>query len=563
MNKYLLIILLLTSLSLLISCGKDDEIVDPDISDTTDGYSHDEQSDYTWDNASVIDIILSGNSISCNSALVSISGTTAVITGEGNYRITGELNGGQIKVDADTNKLIRLILDNAEITNETGPALLINKSKKTIINLAGDSKNKVSDGALYADPTADPNAALFSKSDLTIFGTGTLTATGKYKDGISGKDGVIIKSGIIDITASDDGLCGKDYLIVKGGDIKINSAGDGLRSDDASNSAVGYILIETGNIQIASGADGITAQNTVTVKGGNINIISGGGSTVSAGELSSKGIKGLSKVSLETVTCSINSSDDAIHSNKAIEINSGTYVLSSASNGIHADESVTIHNGNITIEKCEEGIESKFITVNNGEVIITSSDDSFNATAGSATEHDDLSMITINGGLTVLDGSNGDPLDSNGSIVMTSGTVLVHGPSSAPEVGIDYNGTFNISGGLLVASGTNSNMTIPPSQSSAQNSVKVMFSSSHASTTLFHIRDNDGNEVVTFKPERKYQSMIVSSPLLVTGKTYHIFISGSSSGISNYGLFEGGSYSPGTELASFTISNAVTSLNNL
>lgn len=563
MNKYLLILVALFSSLIMFSCQKDEDKVDPDVSDTTDGYSHEEMSDYTWDNSTEVLISLNGNSISCNSPFVKVTGSLAVITGEGNYRISGQLTNGHIKVEADTNAIIRLILNNAEINNNTGPAILIDKSKKTIINLAENTQNNLSDGSTYSNPTADPNAALFSKSDITVFGTGALTATGRYKDGISGKDGVIIKSGTINITSVDDGLCGKDYLIIKGGDITISSTGDGMRSDDASNMAVGYILIESGNMVITSGADGISAQNTVTVIGGNINVTSGGGSSVSSGEISSKGIKGLAKVILDAVNCTVNSSDDALHSNKAIEINSGIYILSSASKGMNADESVTINNGNITITKCEEGIESKFITVNDGEVVITSFDDSFNATAGSATEIDDQSVIYFNGGLTVLNGSNGDPLDSNGSIVMTAGTVIVHGPASAPEVGIDYNGTFNISGGQLVASGTNSNMTIPPSQTSTQNSLKLMFSSSYTNTTLFHIKDSEGNEVVTFQPMRSYQSMIVSSPLLVTGKTYKVYISGSSTGTSDYGLFEGGVYSPGTEVASFTISNTVTSLINI
>jgi uncharacterized protein (UPF0212 family) len=563
MNKYLLILIILAGGLSIFSCQKEEEKIDPDISDTTDGYSHEELSDYSWDITSEIEITLNGTSITCNSPLVTVAGSSAVISGAGNYSISGQLIDGNITVEADTNSIIRLILNNADITNSRGPAILINKSKKTIINLADNSQNKLSDGTTYSDPTADPNAALFSKSDITVFGTGSLTITGRYKDGISGKDGLLIKSGTINISSSDDGLCGKDYLIIKGGDITINSTGDGMRSDDASNTAVGYILIETGNMAITSAADGITAQNTVTVKGGTINVTSGGGSSVSSGEISSKGIKGLEKVILDAGNVTVSSSDDALHSNKAIEINSGTYILSSASKALNADESVTINNGNISITKCEEGIESKFITVNDGVVIITSFDDSFNATAGSATEHDDQSVIYFNGGLTVLSGSNGDPLDSNGSIVMTSGTVIVHGPASAPEVGIDYNGTFNISGGLLVASGTNSNMTIPPSQSSTQNSIKLMFSSSHTSTTLFHIKDTEGNEVVTFQPERRYQSMILSSPLLVTGTTYKVYVSGSSTGTPGYGLFEGGIYTPGTEVASFTISNKVTSLNNL
>jgi hypothetical protein len=73
----------------------------------------------------------------------------------------------------------------------------------------------VADGASYVleEGTDEPNAAIFSKSDLTIFGAGSLNVDGNYNDGIASKDGLIIKSGTISVTSVDDGIRGKDYLI--------------------------------------------------------------------------------------------------------------------------------------------------------------------------------------------------------------------------------------------------------------------------------------------------------------------------------------------------------------
>jgi len=550
--------------SLMLSCEKDPEGNSSVITDPAEGVSHEESSDYSWDAGSEFTITLNGTTITTNTSNVSISGSTATITAAGNYKVSGTLSDGQIIVNASGTDLVRLILNGTEITNSTGSALLIENSQKTIIHLAEGTQNEITDGSSYANPDDDPNAAIFSKSDLTIFGTGTLTVNGKYKDGITGKDGLIIRSGTIAVTAADDGIRGKDFLIVKGGTITVNSGGDGMKSDNENNTSAGYILIEAGTFKITAGGDGIAAQTTVATTGGNFDLKTGGGSTsYVSGDASAKAIKGLVSVTLDVASCAINSADDAIHSNGTIILNSGTYALSTGDDGIHADAAITVNGGDIGITKSVEGIESHFITINGGNINVVSSDDSFNATAGTRTENDDKSYIYINGGYIVLNGSNGDPLDSNGSIEMKGGTVIVHGPSSQPEVAIDYNGTFVISGGLLIASGPSSNMFQAPGTSSSQNSLKMVFKSANAASTLLHIQDADGNEIVTFSPIRKYLTMVFSSPALVKGSTYSIYKSGSSTGTHNNGFYSGGVYSPGTLVSTFTVSGTVTSLSNL
>ncbi|MBN2149694.1 MAG: carbohydrate-binding domain-containing protein [Anaerolineales bacterium] len=84
-------------------------------------------------------------------------------------------------------------------------------------------------------PQADenePNAAIFSKANLTFYGNGSLTVDGNYQDGIASQDGLIIASGALMINAIDDGMRGKDYLVVKGGNITINAQSNGLKSDN-------------------------------------------------------------------------------------------------------------------------------------------------------------------------------------------------------------------------------------------------------------------------------------------------------------------------------------------
>jgi trimeric autotransporter adhesin len=144
--------------------------------------------------------------------------------------------------------------------------------------------------------------------------------------------------------------------------------------------------------------------------------------------------------------------------------------------------------------------------------------------------------------------------------VISGGTIVVHGPQSSPEVGMDYNGTCTVSGGFLVISGTNSNMTQAPGTASSIYSLKMVSSASIAASTLFHIQDASGNDVVTFKPVRSYYSVVLSSALITAGSSYSIYTGGSSTGINSNGLYTGGVYSGGTLKKTFTVSAKVSSV---
>ena len=191
---------------------------------------------------------------------------------------------------------------------------------------------------------------------------------------------------------------------------------------------------------------------------------------------------------------------------------------------------------------------------------LVSSDDCFNATFGNGGENDDGSLLSLLGGDVVVNTSGGDGLDSNGDILVTGGTIIVHGPPSQPEVGMDYNGTCNVNGGFLVISGTNSNMTQAPSNSSAQYSIKAKSNTQLSASTLFHIQDASSNNILTFQPLRSYYSIVFSSADLLNGATYSIYTGGSCSGTVSNGLYTGGVYSGGTLKKTFTISRIVTNV---
>jgi hypothetical protein len=543
-----------------------------------DSSGSEEADDYIWDSSKIINITLNGTTITADNLGVNISGGVATVTNAGTYKISGMMTNGQLIVDTKDSGIVRLILNNVNITCTGSAPVYIKKAAKVLIVLPDESNNFLTDGSTYTlNSDNEPNAAVFSKSYLSFFGNGSLTVKANYKDGIASKDGLVIKSGSINVTSEDDGIRGKDYLILRRGNITINSKGDGLKSDNEDDASLGFISVDSAVLKITSSTgDGINASTKIKISDGFISATTGGGAGTSTGTggfgssggyngaTSEKAIKAEESVIIEKGTIIINSADDAIHSNGSVLINEGTFSIAAGDDAIHAETSITINGGNISISKSYEGIESALITVTNGTINLISSDDAFNATKGLTAgggESNDGSLLIINGGNVTVNTTNGDGIDSNGNVNITGGTIIVHGPQSQPEVGFDVNGTFSVTGGFLIGTGPNSgNMIQSPATSSSQNSIKTTITATLSSSTLFHIQDSDGNDLITFKPVRSVYYLVFSSPDLKTGSTYSIFTGGTSTGINFNGLFSGGSYSGGTLKKTFTISGKLTNI---
>lgn len=573
---------------------------------TMDMVTYEEDDYYTdWKNESPNYIELNGTTASLNGSGAEIKDSIITITKAGVYAISGKLNDGQIIVDLQDKGTVKLVLNGVEIKSTDSAPIYVKNAQKAIISLVDSTQNTLTDGEKYvfADSTADePSGAVFSKADLTINGNGTLTVYGNYKDGIVSKDELRITGGNINIDSADDGIVGRDMVLAKEGNITIEAEGDAVKSTNDTDNTKGFIALEGGTYKLTAGADGIQAETAVLVTAGNYTIKTGGGSinssdktdnnagpwvrdkntntnntstntnantnTTAAETPSAKAIKAVSQIDISGGTFNIDSSDDSIHSNNSVTIAGGDFSIASGDDGIHGDSTVTIKNGKINISKSYEGIESAVITISDGEIHVVSKDDGINISGGS----DQSSMngrpgqnninstssdkLTIAGGYIAVN-AGGDGLDANGSIYMTGGTVLVSGPTNDGNGAMDYDGVFEISGGLLIAAGS-SGMAQAPSETSAQYSIIMNYPSMQQAGTLVTLKDSKGNTVVTFKPEKEYQSVVVCSPDLKKGSSYTIYSGGTSTGSVADGLYTGGTYQGGTKVVDFTISNSVT-----
>jgi hypothetical protein len=533
-------------------------------------------------------IRLEGDSITVEGDGATVDGSSVNITSAGTYSISGTLNDGQIRVDTADEETVVLVLNGADIACSTSAPIYVSTAEKTVITLADGTENSVTDGDSYVfeDGEDEPNAAVFSKDDLTINGNGSLAVNANYNHGIASKDDLRITGGSITVDAVNDGIKGRDSIGVKDGAIIIKAGGDGMQSNNDEDVEKGVISIDGGTFDITAGMDGIQAQTRLTVTAGDIVIVSGGGSSNSSsgdnwgswgsqdngadsgsGD-SAKGLKAGVDVTITGGTISIDSSDDSIHSNDSLTISGGDILLASGDDGIHSDSALEISGGNLTITKSYEGIESAVLTFRDGTIHIAASDDGINAAGGvdgsamggrPGQNAFNASMdyhTTIDGGYIFID-ANGDGIDSNGPIDMTGGTVLINGPTSNNNGALDYWGTFNLTGGFLVAVGS-SGMAQAPSTSSTQYSVMQTFQAPQAAGTMIHIETEDGEGILTFVPTKAYQSVLLSSPELKSGSAYTVYSGGRSTGVANDGVYSGGTYTAGTEKASFTISSIVT-----
>ncbi|MFI2743767.1 carbohydrate-binding domain-containing protein [Zhouia sp. PK063] len=522
--------------------------------------SHEENDDYTWDDTNYTLITLNTTSIEVEGDGATVSGTTVTITNSGNYKITGTLTDGLIKVSTDDTDAVKIYLDGVHVTNSSNAPFFAKEAEKVVVFLAEGTTNYFTDTDSYVfeDDDDEPNACFFSKTDLTITGAGTLNVTGNYNDGVASKDGLIItNSATVNVTSADDGIRGKDYLLIKDATVDITSSGDGLKSDNDDDDTHGYIYIENATVDITSANDGIQAASDVLIASGSVNITSGGGSSVNLSEDadSAKAIKSDANIIVDSGDITISAADDAFNANDTLIVNGGTFTIATGDDALHADNVTAIYNGTITITKCYEGIEGSVIVIDGGSINLTSSDDGINA----AGDDNEGNTIYLTGGYVVVNAS-GDGLDANGSIVMIGGTVIVNGPTQNNNGAIDYDNSFTVNGGTFMAAGS-SGMAQTASSGSAQYAILIKFNGNKQAGSLVNIADAEGTNILTFAPAKSYQSLAFSSADLEEGETYTISVGGSASGTETDGVYTNATYTGGTTYATFTVNNKVTTIN--
>ena len=241
---------------------------------------------------------------------IAASGDSIVVTGDGavaengkvtirkagTYLLSGTLEEGQLLVDAEEGAEIILVFDGFKISNSTDAPLLFESGSSITLVLKDGSENAVTDLRSSAE---ENKAAIYTKSDLTISGNGTLDVTGTAEDAIHSKTNVTVQGGTINLKAGDDAIHADETLTIldgkvtvleseegleglvvdiQDGDITVNASDDGLNASDGSGSekAPGEategaaIRISGGVLTVKAGGDGIDSNGDLIISGGTV-----------------------------------------------------------------------------------------------------------------------------------------------------------------------------------------------------------------------------------------------------------------------------------------------------
>lgn len=298
--------------------------------------------------------------------------------------------------------------------------------------------------------------------------------------------------------------------------------------------------------------------------------------------VSTKGIKAGTELIVVGGTVQIDSLDDSVHSDGNVTISGGQLIANSGDDGIHANTEAVISGSDITIEKSLEGLEGRNVTISDGTIHIVAADDGVNvnseevgfgmmrgnvngdtatdeATESVETTTEDEGNLLIEGGYLYVN-ADGDGLDSNNTMEMTDGTVIVYGPTNSGNGSLDYANSFNVEGGMLIAVGS-SGMAQGISDSSSQNAIMMTFDEVQEAGTTIYVENNVGQQIIALEPEKEYQTVIISSPELQTDESYILRSGGVISGEKIDGLYEEASYKDGLISVDFTLSKVMTYLN--
>lgn len=494
----------------------------------------DRDRDASYDEAAATKIALTGQGATVSGEGAAVEGSTVIITAAGTYVVSGELTAGSLTVNAGDADKVQIVLSGASIRNEAGPALNIQQADKVFVTLAAGSQNTLADGASYmlAEGEDEPNAALYSKADLTINGTGALTVEGNYRHGVNSKDDLVVTGGTLTVTAKEDGLRGKDCVKVADGSFAITAGGDGVKSNNDEDPTRGFVSIDGGTFAVEAGDEGFQAATYLRLAGGD---------------------------------AQIKAADHALRSDVEAAMSGGTYVVEAGGKGMNPETKFTMDGGTFTVAGCEEGIEAQEVIVNDGELNITASDDGINAAvaersdetaeAAVATNASEDCLIQINGGMVTVD-AGGDGLDSNGYVEVNGGVVLASGSAGGGDSALDYEYGAKITGGAVILAGA----TGMAETFTEGTQPFAMVAAEGAAGTNLAVTDEAGTVLVSYTVPKAFQCAVVSAPGLTEGATGKVIVGGTVTGADSAGYATGAAVEGGTTVdftASTTPSNEV------
>ncbi len=317
-------------------------------------------------------------------------------------------------------------------------------------------------------------------------------------------------------STSTKGIKSDGALYVNGGTFTINSADDSFHSNSDAT-------INDGTYTISSGDDGIHADSALLVNGGTITVIE-----------SYEGLEGLN-ITINDGKIDITASDDGMNAAGGNDASGFGGRGGDGFKGMQAPDSAqrpddTSNNTSDNTQKPDDTSDTAQ-TTGNITVAAQKQDNTSDTAQDTDTASDDEMWMVINGGYVhVLAG--GDGLDSNGDLTINGGEVYVDGPSDNGNSAIDYGekSSFDINGGTVVAVGSSDMAEDVSSESKQQAAFVKLDSQADAGDVI--LKDADGNEIISYTVQKKYDCVIISTADLKADQIYTLSASGNESEVS-------------------------------
>ena len=436
----------------------------------------------------------------------SVSGSVYTLNSAGTYTASGLLEG-QIVVDAGETDAVVIELSGATLTCGSDSPIKVLSAGSVDISAKKDTENVINDtrSAKTTDAGTQGEGAIYANCDLKIKGSGTLVVTAGYNNGIHTTKDLTVQNLSLKVTACNNALKGNDSVTVTGGTVAAISAnGNGVKTEntDVNKNGVtrGDILLTGGSITVYAAGDGFEAARNFEMAAGEdgstptVTVYTGSysGYTASGASTTSyTGVKVQNELNIKAGSITLRTYDDGLHADGGTKLGDGTKgagtvnisggrvsmsVYSpenktaggrmgpggrqggwggqqtvSGADGIHADCVLNISGGEVSIDSAYEGLEANVINLSGGRIVVAANDDGVNACKGNSTP-----AVNVTGGyldVTVSPNGDTDGIDSNGTYKQTGGVVIARGPNNQNMAAIDADNSVSVSGGTLIVLG--------------------------------------------------------------------------------------------------------------
>ena len=458
------------------------------------------QAQTSFDESQATQVTLADQTATVTGQGASFSDQTLTISQAGTYVLTGSGKNLKLVVEAADTDQVHLVFQNLTLEGE-GSLLQINKAQEVVISLAEGSQNALTESQASDDEKV--KATIHSQVPLTLNGTGSLTLTALTKNALEVEDDLKVLGGTYTVKAANHGFKAEGALDIEAATLTIEAGKDGLHAEHDETTELANVTLNPTQLSIAATEDGVDAGNELTIKGGTITV-----SQIEEG-LEARVIRQLGG------DVTIKSSDDGV--NASAGSSNKTSDTSSSASQATAAPAATSQTDQANKDKNQTPPAPPA-----GQAPPQGGQGPGGMPPGGQEESDPSLQIILEGGTLTVD-AEGDGIDSNGTVTISGGSLVVNGAVQDGNGPLDAAGDITITGGTVWALGTSDLL-----QGFAQGSTQASITANIAGTvglTLI-ILDANGKEVARQTASKDFQAIIMSSAELVDGQTYTIQVEG-------------------------------------